>query len=271
MKQAIVKGLSHLAPQIAAQMAYQMWTKTKHYERPQRELACHEQARRQLLSIKQQQIVVYRWGSGPRILMLHGWNGRASQMFVQINALISAGFEVIAFDQPGFGGSEGKHSGLLPIKAALELVVKQYAPFESIIAHSFGFLVAINSNPPLLTKSLIGIAPPASFNWLLDGFSTLENLSPVSSNRLKHFVCEKYRISTLDEISIKHLGAQLKTIRGMILYDQNDNKVPRQQIDEIMQFWPEAVLKETKGLGHTRILYDEPLAQFIVNFLKEIL
>src|SRR6267378_1472357 len=50
---------------------------------------------------REEQIIYYRWGSGSkRVLLVHGWGGRAAQFFALIPRLVDAGFEVIAFDAP---------------------------------------------------------------------------------------------------------------------------------------------------------------------------
>ena len=45
-----------------------------------------------------------RWGShGPIVLLVHGWEGRGSQLAAMVPLLVEAGFSVVTFDAPGHG------------------------------------------------------------------------------------------------------------------------------------------------------------------------
>jgi len=265
----ITNQLAYVLPSLSAYLSYRDWTKTRRPNRPRREEACYTSAKRSTMQVNHQNIAMYHWGSGPKVLLLHGWNGRASQFYQIIENLVDSGYEVVSFDQPGFGDSDGEHSGLLPIKDVVSYLGKEYGPFESIVAHSFGWLVAINSKPTEITRSLVGIAPPANFNWLIDGYGFLSSLSQPAISALKIFVKNKYNISNLDEISIANLGP-LINVPGLIVYDKTDDKIPRTQIDEILDNWPTSSLVLTEGLGHTRLLYDKTVAKKISRFITEL-
>ena len=43
---------------------------------------------------------MYSWGSGPTVLLVHGWEGRGSQLSAFAPALVKAGFRVVAVDMP---------------------------------------------------------------------------------------------------------------------------------------------------------------------------
>src|SRR5438105_1441963 len=55
-----------------------------------------------------EEVAVYRWGKADRrILLVHGWGGKAAQFFSFVGPLLENGFEVIAFDAPAHGLSSG--------------------------------------------------------------------------------------------------------------------------------------------------------------------
>ncbi len=49
-----------------------------------------------------------RWGQGPTVLLMHGWEGRPTQFASLINALVDAGYTVVALDGPAHGRSLGE-------------------------------------------------------------------------------------------------------------------------------------------------------------------
>jgi alpha-beta hydrolase superfamily lysophospholipase len=55
--------------------------------------------------------VAWRWGSGPTVVLAHGWGGRAGQMVKMADAIARAGFEVVVFDAQGHGESPGRRIG----------------------------------------------------------------------------------------------------------------------------------------------------------------
>src|SRR6218665_1552468 len=57
-----------------------------------------------------QHIQTYRWGDDglPKVVLLHGWGGRATQLGPFIQPLLDAGFQVHALDLPGHGHSAGR-------------------------------------------------------------------------------------------------------------------------------------------------------------------
>jgi pimeloyl-ACP methyl ester carboxylesterase len=72
---------------------------------------------------------------------MHGWGGARAQMTGFVEPLLSAGYRVVAYDQPAHGESTGTATNILEITPTMDLVMQKEGPFESIIAHSFGTLI----------------------------------------------------------------------------------------------------------------------------------
>jgi pimeloyl-ACP methyl ester carboxylesterase len=61
----------------------------------------------------------WQWGSGPGILLAHGWNGRGIQFHEFIGPLVESGFRAVAYDAPGHGESEGIDSSYFEFTEAV--------------------------------------------------------------------------------------------------------------------------------------------------------
>jgi pimeloyl-ACP methyl ester carboxylesterase len=82
------------------------------------------------------------------VLLVHGLGSIAEEIFQAVGPrLLSEGFRVIAFDRPGYGGSEGLRSGPVGPAAQAEWFAGQIEAIgidvAVIAAHSFGAAVAL--------------------------------------------------------------------------------------------------------------------------------
>ena len=68
-------------------------------------MAWLESAERQDLELEGKRLVAWSWGEGPTVLLVHGWEGRGSQMAAFAAPLAEAGFRAVAFDAPGAASS----------------------------------------------------------------------------------------------------------------------------------------------------------------------
>src|SRR5262249_57381614 len=60
-------------------------------------------------------LAVWHWGSGPRVLLVHGWGGHAGRLSAFVEPLLEAGFGVLPLRAPAPRVSEG------PLAAAPDL------------------------------------------------------------------------------------------------------------------------------------------------------
>ncbi len=72
------------------------------------------------------------------MLLVHGWEGRGSQLGAFVEPLVRAGLSVVAFDAPGHGDSPGRRLYLTDMADAIIDVERAVGPLHAIVAHSFG-------------------------------------------------------------------------------------------------------------------------------------
>jgi len=82
----------------------------------------------------------FKWGSGSkRIIITHGWGSKAADFSELITALREIpDTEIIAFDAPGNGSSEGELSNLELYVHAVAAIIKHYGKPDVMIGHSLG-------------------------------------------------------------------------------------------------------------------------------------
>jgi hypothetical protein len=118
------------------------------YKTPIKELETESLASTFQIDLEGKAIQGYEWGEAakPYVLVIHGWAGRATQFRKFIPVFNNNGYNVIGFDGPAHGRSEGKKTNLFEFEAVLKKIIEQKGMPVAIIAHSFGGGAALYGN-----------------------------------------------------------------------------------------------------------------------------
>src|SRR5260221_10875875 len=139
---SLFSGVQALSPGLAAELAAAVMFRTSRRRRDDWENDVAARGERLRVDGPKGAIAVQRWGKGPPVLLVHGWNGRGSQLGGFVAPLVSAGFQAVAFDAPGHGESAGSTSSVIEFANAFDAVADAVRPFfqplAGVIAHSMG-------------------------------------------------------------------------------------------------------------------------------------
>ncbi|MDQ3003783.1 MAG: alpha/beta hydrolase [Chloroflexota bacterium] len=217
------------------------------------------------------ELAVTTWGSaGPNILLMHGWGGSRAQMTGFVEPLASAGYRLVAYDQPAHGESDGKLTNLLEIAPTMDIITKKEGSFDAILAHSFGTLI---TSYALVKRNF---PPPArlvyfgAFNQLLDSLPRFQAIAGFPDEIMQGFrfmLNENFGSGVLDEIVHEKLAPQIH-IPALMFHDTEDNVTPVEDSRAIAQAWKNARFVETEGLGHRGALQSKEIHEQVLAFLK---
>ncbi len=266
--QSTIAVVSYLAPSFCARLAFRQWFKTHRHNVPKREIAWASTAKQVSIPSEPGKLNALVWhGTGPKVVLVHGWNGRASQMGAFAKPLCEAGFEVIAIDLPGHGTSHGNNSSLPLSAQALNDVVQFLGPIHVLVGHSFGGAVCLLAvSEGLQAKTVVTIGAPSKLEWLLDIYAEFLHLGPTAKRKLAGLLEDKYGPDIWQRCDFELTGPDLK-VDGLIIHDSHDKEVPDYHADIIANASSARLLK-TSGLGHTRILRNQNVMDEIVNFVS---
>lgn len=276
-----LQRLDRVFPSLAARVAVDWMFRTRRprVEAWERELS--ESAERLSLSGPSGPLAVYRWGRGPLVLLVHGWNSRATQLGAFVPKLVAEGFQVVAFDAPGHGESAGAESSVVAFASAFDAVVDAVRPFcqpiHGIIAHSLGgsaVTFAIRRAPSegehgdaaLSRTRLVFIAPPTDMREVTGQFSSALGLGDRTLSVMQQ-VAERRLRTRFDDVHTVRLAADMQ-LPLLVLHDEQDRAVSIDHSRRLAEAWPEAELGVTSGLGHNRILRDEATVKRAIEFVR---
>lgn len=256
-----------LSPQLAAAGATRLFLSTRRHPVPARDRAYLQDAERVDLAGL---LAAWVWGreGAPTVALLHGWEGRGSQLGAFAAPLVVAGFRVVAVDAPGHGDSPGRSSSLVAIADALRRVGERYGPLTGVIAHSAGTVGAVHAvSRGLAVDRLVCVAPGVDLEGYILNFARMLGLSTEVSRAVKLRI-ERHVGVTMGELDPRRAAASLR-IPLLVIHDRADREAAFAGGEELVRSWPGARLLATEGLGHTRILWDEKVVSAATAFLRE--
>jgi pimeloyl-ACP methyl ester carboxylesterase len=258
--------------QAIVKKTYQAFFSPSRYEEKRTDREVIEWGNTYRIPFEAGELAVTAWGSsGPAVLLMHGWGGARAQMTGFVDALLFAGYRVVAYDQPAHGESDGTTTNLLEIAPTMDLIAQKEGPFQAIIAHSFGTLItsyalAERNFPPPARLVYFG-----AFNQLLESlprFQVLAGLPDEIMDGFRAMLYEKFGRELLESITNELLTPRIH-IPALMFHDAADNVTPVEDSRAIAQVWNYVRYIETDGLGHRGALQSKAIHEQVVKFLKE--
>ncbi len=212
-------------------------------------------------------INAFQWGSGPIILLVHGWGGYGLQLSEFVNPLLSAGYQVLAFDAPAHGSTPGEQTNFFELAQAIAAVAQSQNSIEGIIAHSFGAasttLALCNG---MQTAKVVYLGAVGCLSNAATTFAKRVKLSSETTAAFRYLCEERFGQDIWQRFTIDQMAQNL-AIPITLFHDRRDREVPFSESLAISQIWSGANLIETAGLGHRRIMRDESVIRQTVEFM----
>lgn len=260
--------LAWVAPQQAGQGAYLLFGWTHRLPRNRRERSWARKATRYEIKQDGQNLVVFSWGEGPTVLLVHGWNGRGTQLSEFIQPLLDRGYRVVTFDAIGHGDSDGRHTNLFKFGKSVQQVAQAFGPFHGIITHSMGgAATTLALAAGVATDRLVYISPPTEPRQWAQTFSRRIGFSQKTKRVFMAYLEETFG-EGWRQVNTMELESQMNTDL-LLIHDVEDKETPWEGSQEIARAWPGARLALTKGLGHNRILKDESLVSQVIHAIHQ--
>lgn len=222
-----------------------------------------------LISSINKEVIVYEYGQSERkILLVHGWSGRGTQLVKIADDLIKNGYSIISFDAPAHGKSPGKSAIMTDFIEAILEINKLYGPFEVAIGHSLGGMSVLNAiKKGFSVNQAVIIGSGDVVQDIIDDFIKKLELKPTIGTILRVYLEKKYN-EDMNNYSV-HLAAAETNIPILVVHDKNDPEVNVKSGINIHKHLKNGELLITEGLGHRKILGNQVVIEKINSFIEQ--
>lgn len=271
-KSVLISGkiLQAISSRLTTLFAAKLFSTPLKFKVPERELMMRESAKNKLIRIDaiKKKVMVYTYGySKKKVLLVHGWSGRGTQLYQIADKILENKMMVVSFDAPAHGLSSGKNTTMIDFIKSIQQIDKEFGPFEAAVGHSFGGMSLLNSiSEGLKLNSLIIIGADNSIPEIIKSFVKKIELKPEIADKLESYYNKKLGIKMEDHSSQK--AAKNVKIPTLVIHDSEDRFVPVSSAISIRQNLKYGELLITNGLGHHKIFKDKQIIQRILEFIK---
>lgn len=261
--------LYKISPNLAEKFARKLFITPMKHKIPKREFHMEAESIQTKLNVPSinKEIVVYSYGnSDKKILLVHGWSGRGTQLVKIADALLEKGFSTISFDAPAHGKSGSKTTIMIEfIESILELE-KAHGPFEFAVGHSLGgmsILNAVKNGLQIKKAAIIGSGNSVIniVNTFVEKIGLPNKVAVIMKNNFE----KKYQFE-MESFSAYVVAKEVK-IPVLVIHDTDDEDIPVSEAHHIIENLSDKEFLITNKLGHRKILGDDTVINKVVEFL----
>lgn len=266
------KFLQLISPKWRTLFCARLFTTPLRHKIPKREHEMEANSRQSKLAVRTiaKEVMVYEFGSGPKkVLLVHGWSGRGTQLTGIAERLAEEGCTTYSFDAPAHGKSAGKTTLMPEFIAAILEMEEHFGPFDAAVGHSLGGMSLLNAaKRGLKIKRLVTIGSGDKVSDILLDFTHRMQLKKKVAEEMRDHFEAGFQGETMEGFSA-YIAAQQVDIPVLVIHDNDDAEVPVKCAVHIHKHLRNGHLMLTKGLGHRKILGDPEVIERTVDFIQK--
>lgn len=277
--QAGFRIVSPHAPDLAARWAERLFLTAQRHERPSWEVDALRSASLQRVPFERGWLPVWTWSpalsrpdvEAPRtVLLVHGWEGRGSQLATFAPKLLARGYRVVAFDAPGHGDSNLQRASVIEHARAIVALTKALGPFYGLVGHSVGgaaTLLATRLGLEHPIERIALVSPPTAPDKFKELFVRTLGLDDQVRDAMMARLEARYAM-TFEELDVRQDAERLEAAL-FVVHDRQDRVVPFESGQRIASLAPRGKLMPTIGLGHRAILRTPHVLEAVASFIDD--
>ena len=268
-----LKTLTMVSPRKAAEAAFRIFCTPHAAKPPKKSPPVFHKADPLSLRSGVNMLRGWRWKAehpnGKKVLIVHGFRSYAWKFEKFIPLLRKEGFEVIAFDAPAHGHSEGKLINAYIYKQALLDIEAAYGPFYAIIGHSLGGLataLAAEEMTETHQRKLVLVAPATETGSAIRNFFSILPVEQKVEQAFEEMILELSG-KPISYYSVSRVAREINT-QILWVHDKHDTICPFADVQPLLsEDLPNTRFLVTEKLGHSRIYKEQWVVKEIIQFL----
>lgn len=269
-----LRTIAMVSPRKAAEQAFRVFCTPYSKGVKQKEPVIFHKAIKHQLSFEGSETKGFQWipdePTGQKLLIVHGFSSYSYKFEKYIQPLVKQGFEVLAFDAPAHGLSEGKMINALIYMRFLKTIEQKLGPVNGFIAHSLGGLATSLLAEQLdqsVYRKLVLIAPATETKSAIEGFYSMFRIKEPVQREFEQLIQEMTG-KPVDHFSIKRVVQSIQ-LPILWVHDKGDRICPYKDTIPVQSLkLPHIQFSITEGLGHNKIYRDKQVMSTILDFLK---
>lgn len=263
------KFLNFFSSNLAERFARKLFITPIKHKIPKREFHMEAESVQTKLIVPSidKEIVVYSYGNSiKKILLVHGWSGRGTQLVKIADAFLENGYSTISFDAPAHGKSGTKTTLMLEFIESILEVEKAHGPFEFAVGHSLGGMSILNAiKKGLQVKKAVIIGSGNSVINIVNTFVEKIGLPNKVAIMMRNSFEKKYHFD-MESFSAYEAAKEVR-IPVLVIHDNDDEDIPVSEAHHLAENLSDKEVLITNNLGHRKILGDSNVIAKIVEFL----
>jgi pimeloyl-ACP methyl ester carboxylesterase len=213
------------------------------------------------------ELCAWRLGSGPAVLLVHGWQDDNSLWSPLIDELDRRGRAFVAFDLPGHGASGGDWGVSFEGTDAIVAVANAMGPIDAVVAHSAGCGMTVAAiGEGWAVERAAFVAPPLreGDRWrrYADRLGVGEEIALAA--RAAYFD----RVGTARAAWTPQTAYLALDLELLVVHSRDDENNPVRDTEEVIRQLPRARLELVEGLTHRRIARDLIVINLLADFVS---
>jgi pimeloyl-ACP methyl ester carboxylesterase len=212
-------------------------------------------------------VAAWSWGTGPAVLLAHGWGGAAADMAPLAGELQRAGYRAILFDFPAHGRSAGRRTNMVEWLRTLRAVAAEVGALHALAGHSFGgaAVALAMAEHEMDVRGAVLMAPALGPVYFLEQFRGMTGLSAARAEGMMRHIARTIGREPAS-LDAREAAAALR-VPALVVHDPADRDVPWAHGESIAQAWSGSRLLRAEGLGHRRLLRDPAILAAATEFI----
>lgn len=267
--QIALNSANYISPRLSARLAMSICKRPQKFRRSKREIDQMQKAQREFyIDGRGEQNPIWLWGSGPVVILCHGWSGKASQMATLAQAIAKNGFTAVTFDCHAHGEATGRVSGFDAMAQDILQLAKQFPRIYAVVGHSMGGMMSMYCRRlGLNAEKYVLLGAPCAPLPIINKMDTLLKV-PAPALR----ICEQHIAKEFEKTWQELVNGDIYRNGdkpALLVYDEQDDELVDSQyhLDVITKNYAQAEVHKTHGLGHYKTLWDEAVIKRVISFI----